>query len=169
MDEIKMWRCAIPSIKGQGWGIFLLDSTGMFAAVTDYGNYAFKWTHHGCDDFREFVIDLKNSPDYVLGKVSHGKEYQGQKTNENIKNEILRARREGYLSEDQAKEEWELVGDELEYHEGFLDWYNQTSLCDAQEMSRYDYPPDEKAFAKILLPRLAQILEKELENEKAAA
>lgn len=144
-----------------------MDSTGMFAAVTDYGNYAFKWTYHGSDDFREFVIGIERSPDYVLEKISHGKKFSGKKTKQLIKKCILESRRCGNYTREKARREWDLVNcSDFYYKEDFHEWYEKTQINDAHELSVYDYPPSEWAFATKLLPRLVDILKQELKQER---
>lgn len=168
-NNIKFWRYSIPPIDGEGWGIFLLDSTGMFAAVTDYGNYAYMWLlrHTGCDDFREF-FDHKDGY-YVLGKCapSRGKEFQGRETEQMVREEILRLRWEHQITEQQARNEWELVDSiDFYYSEGFHEWYQQTTLEEAHELAVYGYNASEKAFAEILLPRFCDVVSAELANER---
>lgn len=170
--EVIVWRYELPSIDGEGWGSFMLDSTGMFAAVTDYGNYAFRWGHHGKRDFRNFIADAGLSQGYMLSKLAPSKrrEYQGDETTENIKSAIIRRRWNRYLTEEQAREEWELVEScDSDYKEGFHEWYNQTTFEDAHEYSVYDYTIHEKAFVEELLPRLVAELETELAAETQAA
>lgn len=168
MSEVKFWRYTIPSIDGEGWGIFLLDSTGMFAAVTDYGNYAYMWPlrHTGCDDFREFF--KHRDAYYVLGKCapSRGREYQGDETGRYIRKEILRMRREDILNEEDARKEWGLLEDiDFDYAEGFGVWYEQTELSDAHEYARYDFSAQEKAFANELFPRFCDAVIEDLAKE----
>ncbi|MBC9783507.1 hypothetical protein H1S01_03145 [Heliobacterium chlorum] len=166
-DETKFWRYSVPPEKGQGWGIFLLDSTGMFAAVTDYGNYVFKWTHHGKDDFRKFVIDVSSSPDYLLEKVApHGEVYDGQETKKHVRETILQHRRDRSLSKDEARTEWELLDEyDLSEEGNFPLWYHNTSLCDAFEMAKRTYPRSMRSFAEKLMPRLATMIREEMERE----
>lgn len=169
MKEIKFWRYYVPNIDGEGWGIFLLDSTGMFAAVTDYGNCAYRWTHHGEEDFRKFL--QSGSWGYYLSKLfPHEYEYDQDGTLEAIKQRILRRRFERYMDEDQAREEWDLLEkyDNLYSSADFTRWYDETSLVDAEEYYRQDYSASAKAFCYKLLPRLSEMIEKELESEKTA-
>ena len=174
MNDIKFWRYSIPSIDGiEGWGIFLLDSTGMFSCVTDYGNYAFKWTHHGMDDFREFF--LSDSYDYYVNKLyklNGGQlEFQAEQTVKRIKESILRSRYEDHMDEETARKEWDLLElidwdmNEISQHE----WYQQTDLCDAHEYFIYDYPANVKALRDCLLPRFCEVIKRELESEKLIA
>ena len=80
---------------------------------------------------------------------------------------IIRRRWNRYLPEEQAREEWELVeSNDLDYKEGFHDWWNQTKLDDAHEYSVYDYTIQEMVFVEELLPRLAAELQTELAAEK---
>ena len=165
MNEIKIWRYTLPPTDNiEGWGIFLLDSTGMFAAVTDYGNYAFRWTHYGEKDFRKFVADLDRSPDYLLSKVApHGKEYDSDKTIKGIKEHIIEYRREGCYTKEQAREEWNLINDdELSTLYEFHLWLDKTNIDEAYEFQVESYPFDCIAFATKLIPRLAGVLRSEL-------
>lgn len=164
--DVKVWRYSIPPINGQGWGIFLLDSTGMFAAVTDYGNCAFKWSHHGCKDFREFIAKIKPEKhnEYYIKKLFGGKDtFDGERTVKEIKRHILETRHMGDYSKEFARKEWELV----EYYSdmcdvGFYNWCEQTNISDAHEFSNYDYSLNLKLFGSELLPRLAVLLREEL-------
>ncbi|MFN0221458.1 MULTISPECIES: hypothetical protein [Paenibacillus] len=170
--DVKFWRYSIPSIDGQGWGIFLLDSTGMFAAVSDYGNYAYFWPlkNTGYNDFREFFGEADGY--YLMGKVapSRKREYQGDRTEQSIRETILRMRRDDALTEADARMEWELLSStDFHYLEGFSIWYQQTNLPDAHEEAVYDYSADELAFSKILYPRFCEIVAKELEDERLLA
>ncbi|MEK5058622.1 hypothetical protein BK126_03085 [Paenibacillus sp. FSL H7-0326] len=170
MKDVKFWRYYIPSTDEiEGWGIFLLDSTGMFAAVTDYGNYAYMWPlrNTGCNDFRDF-FDHKDAY-YVLGKCapSRGKEYQGDKTEELIRKTIVQMRRSGSFTEEEAREEWNLL-DSIDFYfrEGFSQWYEQTNLYDAHEYSVHGYTASEKAFADKLFPRFCEAVAAELKAER---
>lgn len=171
MSEIKYWRYVVPSINGiEGWGIFLLDSTGMFSCVTDYGNYAFKWTHHGEKDFREFFVC--GSFEYYVDKLyligSQGKlEFDPDETVKNIKQSILESRWEDHMGKETARHEWDLL-DEVDWTMGVLsqhEWYESTDLCDASEYFVYDYPPRVRALRDKLLPRFVNVLKEELKKE----
>lgn len=167
MDNIKFWRYYIPPVdRIEGWGIFLLDSTGMFAAVTDYGNYAYMWDHHGKKDFREFVAGLAKSPYYVLGKVAK-KDYSGKETIKAIKEDILDNRRDGSYTKEFARREWDLLKntDDMDSVFGFKEWYDNTHVSDASELYSMDWSLQAKAFATKLMPRLAEALKDELRKE----
>jgi hypothetical protein len=164
-EDIKIWRYCIPTEDGlSGWGIFLLDSTGMFAAVTDYGNYAFKWSNWGPGDFRKFVIGL--SPGYLLGKVAKV-EHDGEATLKSVKEYILECRRDGEWSKEEAREEWDLLAecDGLDSIPACTRWYDATKISDAGEFMSEGYDMDARMFAEKLMPRLAEALKQELEKQ----
>ena len=168
MSDIQMWRYTLPTIdRIEGWGIFLMDSTGIFAAVTDYGNYAYSWSHYGEKDFREFIIGLEKSPSYLLGKVArHEYKYDGEETLKFIKKHILEYRRDANVTREEARKEWDLLEEyELEYEYGFNQWYESTSLDDAHEFYHESYSASAIGFAKKLIPRLAELLRAELDKE----
>jgi hypothetical protein len=166
-EDIKFWRYSIPPVdRIEGWGIFILDSTGMFAAVTDYGNYAYMWDHYGKRDFREFVAGLAKSPYYILEKIAI-KEYSGDKTIKRIKEDILDCRRDGSYSKEFARKEWDLIKDigDMDNVYGFKEWYDRTHIQDTAEFYGEDWKPCAKAFATKLMPRLAEVLKAELVKE----
>lgn len=176
MSETKFWKYYVPSIDGiEGWGIFILDSTGMFSCVTDYGNYAFNWTHHGMNDFREFFARDKGF-DYHVNKLyrigAQGElEFQPEETIKNVKQSILESRWEDHMSEETARQEWDLL-DDIDWDNGLLsqqEWYDRTDLTDAYEYFVYDYPPRVKGLRDKLLPRFAKMLRDELSKEKVSA
>lgn len=169
MSDIKIWRYSIPpSDSIEGWGIFLIDSTGMFAAVTDYGNYAYKWTHHGEKDFRQFIVTAYKSHDYILGKLA-SEVYSGKKTVEGIKEHILEYRRDGSFTKEFARREWDLINEieDMNSEHGFNEWYENTAINDASEFYETNWTPQAKAFAEKLMPRLAAVLREELQKEAA--
>ncbi len=165
-EKIQYWRYEIPSIDGEGWGIFLLDSTGLFSCVTDYGNYSFRWTHHGMDDFRKFFD--RNSYGYILNKLHLGcgktQELDAEATLKNIVKYILEARRDGSIDEDFARSEYDHVWSCYnDYDDGMFDpWYYGTEIDDAYEYRCLDYSPDDKALRDNLLPRLTEAIQKDL-------
>jgi hypothetical protein len=170
-EDIKIWRYYIPSERqGWGWGIFLLDSTGMFAAVTDYGNYAFKWSDWGPRDFREFVIGLVKSPSYLLSKVAK-RIHDGEATLKSVQKHILDMRRDGEWSKEKARDEWDLLTecDGLDSIPACTRWYDSTEISDAEEFMCEDFDTDAGAFAERLMPRLAEALKQELGIAEGAA
>lgn len=168
---VKTWRYYITKPE---WAEVLLTSSGMFAVVSDYGNYAYPWRHHGERDFREFVAGLAKDGDYVAGKFSRRDVYQGRETLTAIKRHIIEARRIGSLDAGEVREMW----DELDEFEidgdafGFSHWLRESDgaskIGDAFEFAVYDYPGDVKAFCQRILPRLAEVLRAELEAERNA-
>ena len=58
-SDVKVWRYSFPSIKGEGWAIFFLDETGCFAALSDYGDWSYRWNQRGLPEkltFRHFLL-----------------------------------------------------------------------------------------------------------------
>ncbi|MEV2908670.1 hypothetical protein ABNF65_08405 [Paenibacillus larvae] len=107
---IKHWRYDIPPIDGEGWGTFLLDEKGMFAAVTDYGNCAYQWTQSGCIDFRHFFAKERTNWGYFLPKLFYKlKEYDGDETLKRVKEDIISCRRDGTFTREKARQEWDLL------------------------------------------------------------
>jgi hypothetical protein len=165
MKEPTFWKYIVPSVDGlEGWGIFVLDSTGYFSAVTDYGNYAFLWTHHGFEDFREFLMGLDK--DYLCSKLGK-RSYDGDLTLDNIKDQILQLRRDGTFTKEKAREEWDLLEyNNLENEVEFSNWLGETSIDEAWELARSSYGPDMEAFVTRLYPRFVKELKYDLVKDK---
>lgn len=173
-DGTVVWR---HYVKGDGswndgWALFLLDATGYFSVVSDYGNYAFRWTSFG-ECFRTFLMGLHS--DYLLGKLAK-KEYDEDGTVRAVKNRIIELRRatrgfSGFssLSAEKAREEWDLVNELLvgEGYSGYVLWGNETSLQDPWEYHTQDFSSEAWQFAKKVWPRFTKVLREELEKEKA--
>jgi hypothetical protein len=64
---------------GQWLGQVVLTNDGMFASVTDYGNFSYAWRSYG-DDFKKFLLSLNVS--YFGTKMYSGNTYilYGKKT-----------------------------------------------------------------------------------------
>lgn len=166
----------LDSIKGEGWAWIVISSTGYFSAVSDLGNFAFFWTHHGCKDFRQFLYNAHKNWDYFASKLSYGpghkhKEYDGTATYELIKKTILESRRlhgNGCWTKEYAREEWDLL-DECEKlaTDGDWDhWMRSTKIQDAWEYHSERWPGMLERFCKETLKRLTEEhLHKELERE----
>lgn len=58
---------------GSWLGQIVLTSDGLFASVTDYGNFSYAWRHYGEGDFRKFLITV--NVDYFGGKMYQGMTY----------------------------------------------------------------------------------------------
>jgi len=182
MAELRIWRYYLPNERepgwaGEGWAEIVLSSGGFFAAVSDYGNYAFAWRFNarGGEDFRSFVASLAGDPSYVIGKLGPCSErpypVDYEKTIKFIRECILQARRDDSLTKEKAREEWSNVGlfaDEPNDF-GLQRWHHDTSLSDSGELVCCSPPASLRAFCERTMPRLAEVLRAELQAEKAAA
>jgi len=162
-----MWRYSVPSEEGEGWAILFLDSAGCFAALSDWGDWAYRWNPRGYEegdarDFRHFILSCDD--DYLLRKLAPTQEYDGESTFKNVKETIIGLRREGEWTKDEAREEW----DKLEYCEGmhsefnFLDWSRDTKLEDTHEIAVFMYSQQAKMFLARCMPRLREAIKNDL-------
>lgn len=58
--------------EGTWLGQVVLTSDGMFASVTDFGNFSYSWRAFG-DSFEDFILKL--NPDYFADKMTAGIAY----------------------------------------------------------------------------------------------
>jgi hypothetical protein len=162
----KQWRYFVSDPTKQSWGaVIYIDSSGVFAAFSDYGTYGYRWTHPGCADIREFFTRSGGDWDYYQRKFSPGEHFDVDGTRATIRERICRLRRERRLEKHEAREEWELTGFSNEA-EAYADWFRETHLEDPSDLSRTR--PDQQAvmFCKTLLPELAKMIEAELAAER---
>ncbi len=163
---LKFWRYDMPPIQCEGWAVVVMCSDGYFSTVSDYGNYAFWWTHHARDDFRKFILSADD--DYVRRKLDPEKHYDGNTTLWIVKSAIIRLRREGEWTRDQAREEWDLLDEyDLYEAEGFSRWYEATKIPDAHECYHQSPSAQIMGFVEHTLPRLKQLIRAELDRENS--
>lgn len=150
--------------RGQWLGRFIITDDGYFSTVSDYGNYAFWWSHAG-SCFRRFLTNIDAG--YLLGKISRSSEYDGDRTVKAARRHILEQRKEGGVTKEWAREEWDLINDHssLDSRESFAMWWQNTKIDCAHEFSVFDFPGDAKAFATIAFPAFVKVLVAELERE----
>lgn len=166
---VQLRRYSLPSIKGGGWGIFVIGSDGYFSCVSDYGDYAFFWTHAGME-FRRFLV--RTNADYVAGKLAHGLTvWSADKTVENIKDLIVQHRRGGDWTKEQAREEWDLLeSNDFTGEAGFIQWTRESSISDAWELASGNNTPTQiVAFSETVFARFQQVLRDELAAETLVA
>ena len=159
------WRYSLPNDKPmEGWAVILMDDTGMFMAVSDFGDYCYKWTHHGMDDFRKFMLKIEAG--YFCGKVSSRTEFQADRTKKAALKFLLELRRDNCWTKDEARKEWDMIQTvDFDNEEERNEWVRNSDMDEAYEFFEMDYPSDVKYFAQRILPRLAEVIKAQLEEE----
>lgn len=179
--DLNVWQYRLTCENGRWLADVVLRSDGFFAAASDWGNYAFRWTHPGME-FRKFIVGLEKSPDYVCGKLARRDWYDGEATLRRIRERILQGRREQAISDLRARTEWDLLKEVLSTFGSsedvrsikemdlptFVRWHDQTGLHDASEICAYNYRPDARSFCREVMPRLAEAIRAELAPPAAA-
>lgn len=150
---------------GDGYAMIVLGDNGYFSAISDYGNYAYFWSHHGKKDFREFFSDRDEDWSYMLSKLCPKPwPYDGAESVKSIKERILSCRRERAWDAVRARTEWERITDcnveESEF--GFYEWCQSTTMEDASECGEHSAPSQAVHFCKVTLKRFAKVLRAEL-------
>lgn len=154
-----IWRYVLRNIQYEGWAIVVMDSSGYFSAVSDFGNYAYKWSAFS-GDFRKFLLGLDSC--YLLGKISERSYFDEAEVTRHIKEAILRYRKTGSLTRERAREEWDMV-DDIQDETTFYNWCLETSLSDPSEYGHRDFPSDAQGFAHRVWPRLCDLWRAELD------
>jgi hypothetical protein len=163
---VTTWRYHLPSENGEGWAIVFLDSIGCFSALSDYGDYGYRWpiAGWGPGDFRTFLLQCDD--DYVLHKIAPRHQYDPDGTLKNVKRRILEVRRtrSRFWTKDRARQEWRLLYDfdNLGTEAEFARWLDNTDMEAAYECHAVRVSPRAVAFVQRVLPRLRTKLREEL-------
>lgn len=168
---VTLRRYHFPNLNGEGWGTFVLGSDGFFSAVSDYGNYATRWTATGGDLRRWLARGLDWQ--YLARNVAmHKLTFDPRQTYEAVADYILHRRRRDGASKEWAAGEWEILqlyreDDGIQESE-WSGWQRHTKIGEPWDMACYSWSADIKAFGEILFPRLQQILQAEIAAEDAS-
>ncbi len=156
--------------KGTEWARIWITDDGCISIVSDYGNFGYWFGSPGCE-FRKFLTGCDDY--YLSNKFRDGEtEFDEQATRRAARDLVLRNRRDGSLTKEQAHDEWERVcavdwGDEYQRSR----WYfEETKLADygACEILKYRTPMQVQMFVKHLWPLFIAELKAELREEAAA-
>ncbi len=164
---MKTWHYFFPNDKpGEGWAHIFITDSGMFSAVSDWGNYANWWSHPGTKDFREFFLSAERDWEYFARKLRPEKILDEEASFKNIKGEILRQRRTKDLTKEQAENAWAA----LSYHDSWAAYLESSECTDAFDEA-WDFSvqrlhQDVVSFCKRVLPRLAETVAAELSGAK---
>ena len=72
MKKVESKSYTLTGENGEWLGQVVLTNDGMFASVTDYGNFSYAWRAYG-DDFKKFLLGLNT--DYFGTKMFSGISY----------------------------------------------------------------------------------------------
>jgi len=162
----------VDSIKGEGYAYIVIDTdTGFFAAVSDHGNYACRWSHPG-KEFRAFLVGIR--PDYLFDKLMMGRSDKWTYDSEAARASIREAIDKLEDPEEKVFEEKLLKGEDpesglsfdLDEEAGFDDWMELTRLEEAGR--HFVQVPEAQCtqFCTVIFPRFQELLKAELEAEK---
>lgn len=101
----------------------LWQDDGRVILVSSYGNWSYFWSHRGDRSVPEFLVDL--DIDYMGSKMlgCESQEFDDKGTSQAIRETILEYRREGSITKEQARSEWEEVECLEDGEYDFRQWY----------------------------------------------
>lgn len=154
----------LPAVKGEGWAKFVIDtSDGYFSVVSDFGNYAYRWSNTG-KEFRTFLIGI--SGQYLLSKLVLGwdlrERYDVDASKVRLEEAILES-----LEGTEQEEELEAVR-ACDSESQLLEWAADTRLGDASELLITENDPQVSGFCMRVWPRFVAELQSELMAEAFA-
>jgi hypothetical protein len=149
------------------WAVIVVDlDRGLLAVCGDRGNYANLWTDTGEADFRSFLIGLVDSPEYLCGKLSGRKVYDGEATEK-----AARAAVDAMPDGPEKRRNLERFEEcDLSTECGFATWSTVVEDIDiyTNEMVVRVPEPDCLYFCKETYPRFVAMLRAEMEAEVLA-
>ena len=98
--------------KHSGWAVIFLDEDGGFLSIqSDWGDYAYRWSHHGRESLKHFLIELDKNHDYLakklaMGNASLSRHFCLDGTIKALKKDIVRRRRSSDLTAQCARTAW---------------------------------------------------------------
>jgi len=174
-DEVKLYRYYLPSEKCEGWAEIVVGSNGFFAAVSDYGNYSFRWTSFGDRDFRDFLLRLDG--DYVRSKLDPSTVFDAEATEKACRLLVGKCYKHqgnpgGTMDKDDVVDALEMLHS-VRCQEEWGQWVEEwsTPLYKFNEEPWRDClcekpRPAIMAFVERTLPRLKDAIRSEMEMEK---
>lgn len=164
-DGSALKRYDLPSVGAEGWASIVIGADGFLASVGDFYDFAHYRPHHGCEDFREFLIAMR--PESLLAKISRKIEYDGEATVKQIRQCIIDLRRGKVITKEDAREEWDgLDSLGVEFDErALVRWADQTTLESDEAEAVYTYHPFAIDFIRQTWPRFVEMLRRELAAE----
>lgn len=161
------------------WAVISISDDGFFNAQTDCGDFSYRWGSFG-DCFKSFLIEIDKEY-YLYEKIAEKNEFvDGDGTAKQLKSQLLECRREGDISEYDAREAWEEVEELIEetyrmspdgFHYALQAKYMlNKALPDIYDNLDLVFRKDTKAqtFCEVVMPVFVEILKKELAEKKTA-
>ncbi len=167
-ETAELWRYWLPSIRGEGWAYVVLGSDGFFASVSDYGNYAFWWTHIGSRTFKEFLLGIE--PGYMQNKLNSQRVFDPEDTVIEVRRLICEERRRQKLTSEAAREAWEDAGSISSEYDLYR-WVDEWSChfeSDCYGLGCFSPDPMVIGFVNHILPRLKAALREEFNAGSSA-
>lgn len=101
------------------WAIIMVDERGGLLNIqSDYGNYGYHWSNHGCKTFKHFLIKIDTS--YLINKIAPDQDFDAIATLKQFRDQayqfIRTHRKELIYTRGQARALWEEVKSISEPH-----------------------------------------------------
>ena len=155
-------------LDGLGWAIITIDErSGLFSAVSDFGNYGYTWPCHGRQTFKHFLVEIDT--DYLKNKLGHRDYFLHDATEKAWRKEVLESRRRGEIDKATAWGAWDAIN-HMEFASAEQAYHD---LCDSEDLGKVftdpccitlekDFSPDLRMFVERIWPAFTAALRKEL-------
>lgn len=98
---------------GWSWATLIARDNGQVFIASDYGNWFYWWSHHGCPSIKHFLIDI--GEDYLRGKLGGiPRHFNQERVVTMMLQSIVERRREGRLEKEKAREAWAALKERID-------------------------------------------------------
>lgn len=185
VQEVKTWRYRFGPPYGRDyktqpkefnrcleWAIIVIDEKGMFAAVSDYGEYVHHWSGWAPgQDIRQFLIGAIGDtseyfPEYFMGKLVRRDNYlHVDRTKKLLQEHLADWIKDGSRSMKFCWDEWKLIKNCVT-QEDLHEWVACSQLDEPYRFFSYWFDGMAENFGRYILPRLREVLKEQLKREQ---
>lgn len=154
------------------WAIFTIDENGgLMNCHSSFGDWSYAWPRHGRKTFKQFLIELASSSDYLLNKVSDRAYFDFDQSVRNWKKIIIDMRKDYECDKGEAREAFDFIKD---LEDGLSIDYTMNRIYESGAIKDIcsdpwevfnpvrDYPHSAKVFANEIMSIFAEILKVEI-------
>lgn len=169
-DDIERYDIRV----GMEWATVCISSAGLFMAEGSYGVYGYRWTRHGRESFKHFLVDLTRDPHYAMSKLGKRSTFDWPATKAALSQDLLEGRRDRGLAKEDVRDLYDLLWEmsphsDVEFYHEVCDhpaWERLTDVLWCGDIPlRYDYSPQLKEFMRVIFPEFVECIRSEIRGE----
>jgi hypothetical protein len=156
------WRCA--------WAKIIIDENSwMFSCISDTGNFSYRWPSESHRVFKKFLTQIDMG--YLMRKIEpRANKFDYEETISRLKKWLFQDRREGTISKETARGDYEALLD-FEYENSpdlLMNHLTENTKLFSEDYSytadhfQYNHTPEAITFTEVVFPLLQEVLKIEI-------